>query len=272
MDVTRHFTRTGLTGKGYTAKGSTAWARMARALRVCVVTPIFLAGIFLAGCGGVTVKDTVQLSGPRIAVLQSADDHGDNAETAIQIGQAKPLVMQGHVSARIEAAWVIGPHRLLLIASSTKNCPRQETLLVANGESGQLRPLGNCLERFMVTLANEQWTARLITSRPVNLRDPANWVFQNGTLSGAATQQNLGARRGRTQAAERGADADRASEAERPAEAERAAGNEAPPQSAPAPNPVQTPPISRPVGDDVVPAPVGAGPLPGRPKPSPRLF
>ena len=234
-----------------------------------------LSGL-LAGCGGTTVKDVVQLSAPRIAVLQSANAHGDSAEISIQIGQAKPMVLRAHVSARIEAAWVVGNHRLALIAGSTKDCPRQETLLIAQDDTGQLRSLGKCLDRFMVTLVGEQWSARLITARAASLRDPVNWVFQNGTLSGSATQSNLGARRGRAQPPDRAAESERGAEPERgpnaepPPDADRAGG---PSPEPPAPrNPMHPPPISRPVGDDVVPPPVGAGPLPGRPVQSPRLF
>ncbi len=224
-----------------------------------------LAGL-LAGCSNVAVKDSLQLSGPRIAVLQTTNERGEPGDIAIQVGQAAPIPLPGHNSARIEAAWVVGDHRLALITGSGKECPRQETLLVAQGTAAQLRPLGRCLERFMFTLAGEQWTARLISSRPPNPRDPPNWVFQNGSLSGGPPQLP-GPRRGRTTQPDRPGETDRAPDAERGTDT----GTDAAHPAMPA-DPAQTPPISRPVGDDVVPPPVGGGPLPGRQAPSPRLF
>ena len=250
---------------GILRMGST-WFSAARGILVCSA----LSGA-LAGCGGVTVKDVAQLSAPRIAVLQTASLSADNktagTEIAIQVGRAMPLPLRGHISARIEAVWVVGNHRLALISGATADCPHQETLLIAQEETGQLRPLGKCEDRYAATLAGESWSARLITGRLTMPRDPTAWIFQNGSISGGA-QPTLGTRR-------RPSQAERPSEAERGPDAERephlaAPETSASPQAAPAaPAP---PPISRPVGDDVVPPPIGAGPLPGQSRPSPRLF
>jgi hypothetical protein len=215
----------------------------------------------LAGCGGVpAVKDVVQLSAPRVAVLQTTDAHGDSSTLAIQLGDTPPLPLRGYAAARIEAAWIVGNHRLILLAGSTRECPRQETLLVAQGDRGQLRPLGNCQDRFAYNIADGQWSARQL-----NVRDPANFTFKDGNLTGPVLQSAMNVRRGRPTQPDRPAEPALPAEAGvQPADAQR---------DSPVPrNPVETPPVSRPVGDDVVPPPVGAGPLPGGAAPPPRVF
>lgn len=247
-----------------------SWFSVLRTVLICLVMS---GGV--AGCGGVDVKDVVQLSAPRIAVLQFNSDANAGGEVAIQIGQAKPLPLPGQSAARIEAAWVVGPYRLVMIAGSSKNCARQETLLIAREETGQLYPLGQCQERFTATITGERWSARLMTARPITSnrtgpRDPAVWTFADGVLSGGPA--TLGTRR-RMQAADRPPELEPDAERNAAPQPVSTPPVDAAPTTAPGTmRPLTPPPVSRPVGDDVVPPPVGAGPLPGRPQPSPRLF
>ncbi len=216
------------------------------------VLALSMAG-FLAACATPVLQDGAQLGGARIAILTPGDSAADGAEAVIQLGDAKTLPLTGHVTARIEAAWAIGAHRLVLLSGATRTCPRQESLLTTRAEAGQWRVLGKCQDRFATSLSGEQWSARQI-----NARDPINWVFRDGVLSGPLAQSALHGRR------------NRATAVERPAESERPADPAREPSSMP--DPVSTPPVSRPVGDDVVPAPVGAGPLPRPAAAPPRLF
>jgi hypothetical protein len=171
-------------------------------------------------------------------VLQQAPESG---AFSLQIGDSKNIPLPDVKSARIEGAWAIGQHRLVLITTTTKECADTETLLSVTGENTVLKPLGKCEEHFTITSGADQ-----LTARQDNARDPAIWTFLHGSLNGPVPLSVLNARRAR--GASPAAGADRAT------------------------NPTVPPAVSRPVGDDVVPAPVGAGPLPGGSRQSPRLF
>ena len=241
----------------------------------------WLAAILaLAGCAVPmpVPRDSVQLAGPRIVILQTVDERGDGAAISVQLGDAKPLPLPGYLAARIEGAWTVGAYRVLLIAGTTKDCPRQESLLVAKDDAGQVRPLGKCADRFVFTASLDQWSAR-----QANARDPLNWNFRDGKLTGPVLQSAMNRPRARLTQPERPAEPERPSEPERAAEPARlpepGRGSDVAPAATatqpvePPVSPIRPPPVSRPVGDDVVPPPVGAGPLPGRgATPAPRVF
>ena len=197
---------------------------------------MFLLGA-LTSCATPEVKGVIQMSSSRI-VLQQAPDDG---AYSVQIGESKNIPLPDVKSARIEGAWAIGQHRLVLITTTTKECARAETVLSVTDENAVLKPLGKCEERFTITSGADQ-----LTARQNNARDPAIWTFLHGNLNGPVSLSVLNARRPRGSSPAAGA--------------ERAA------------DPTVPPAVSRPVGDDVVPAPVGAGPLPRGPQRSPRLF
>jgi hypothetical protein len=226
------------------------------------------ACLALAGCAAPAPRDSVQLGGARIVILQSVDDRGDGAAISVQLGETKRLPLPGYLAARIEQVWTVGAYRLLLIAGTTKDCPRQESLLVTKDDAGQLGPLGKCPDRFAFTAVPEQWSARQL-----NARDPVNWTFKDGKLTGPVLQSAMNRPRPRPAQPERPPEADRPAEPERTGDALPAATTPAATPAAEAPPaPIRPPPVSRPVGDDVVPPPVGAGPLPGRATPAPRVF
>ena len=251
--------------------------RPARAIHAASGGIGLLAGLALAGCAMPVVRDNVQLGGSRIAIVQAVDAQGDGAIISLQLGEAKPMPLPFYLAARIEGVFTVGDYRLLLIAGTTKDCPRQESLLIAKGDAGQIKPLGKCPDRFVFTATYDQWSAKQI-----NARDPLNWNFRDGKLTGPVLQSALSRPRARLAQPERAPEPERASEPEHPAEPERASDPGRTGDAAPAPSsgqppeptvsPIRPPPVSRPVGDDVVPPPVGAGPLPGRATPAPRVF
>lgn len=245
----------GARGGSGTGRMDGTWFSAARAVLICMSL-----SCSLLGCAAPVAKDAVQLSGSRIALLQSADARADGGTVSVQMGVSQPgdtrtIPLAGLVAARIEGAWVVGSYRLLLISGSTRDCPWQTSLLITANDTGQLRALGNCNDRFMFTLSGGQWSAR-----QTNVRDPASWVFQDGTLSGPIVASATGGRRGKQGAATSAFEQERTPDSDHPGEPDRAQ------------SPVQPPQVSRPVGDDVVPPPVGAGPLPGRAQPAPRVF
>jgi len=210
-------------------------------------TSAALAGLavpmLLAGCSIQEKGDVVSMAPDHLALLRTADAGGTPTSYAVQAGTSSPLPLPDHVAARITGAWALGTHRLAVITGATKECQYLETLVVIEGRKAQLRQLGKCQDRFAFWNTANQWTAR-----QSNTRDPVLWSFLHGNLSGPTLLSATASRSGRPDGASRAT------------------------ETGSMPNAISPPTVSSPVGDDVVPPPVGAGPLPGRSSPSPRVF
>lgn len=221
----------------------------------CSTWGLSLAGVafLLAGCATPEVKDIVQLGAPHIELLLAPRE-----SFALRVGKAPALPMTDYTSVRVEGAWVVGAHRLVLLQGATKQCRQLQTLVTVTEDTtaaqpASARPLGGCEERFTIT-----WTGEQLTARQIGARDPALWSFRNGTLNGPVPLSTLIGRRGRGATALGAGSSNSGS---------------GPMIDAPdmVPPPPIVPPVSRPVGEDVIPPPVGGGPLPRRID-APRLF
>ena len=98
---------------------------------------IFGGASLLTGCATPEVGDHVQLGSSRIALQMTPEK-----ALELRVGDGPVLPLADHVAARIEGAWVVGAHRLVLLRGETPQCRVLQTLVVVKDDHANARPLG----------------------------------------------------------------------------------------------------------------------------------